>query len=110
MSVSEHADAVVAEAMEEEDCAAVRVMGVDAPGVEVDLIGSRDGCVTEVGVEAVGEVAGGGDFFGGQGTARGVEGGVGDEDAGHHAEGQVEGEGQESVAGAAGHGLIEVRG
>src|SRR2546423_15629842 len=65
LSVSEHADAVVAEAVEQENSVAVRVMRADGPGAEGGLVGGGDGCVGEVGVEGVSGVLGGGDFFGG---------------------------------------------
>ncbi len=45
LCVSGHADAVVAEAVEEEDGVAVGVVGVDHPGAEGYVVGSGDGGV-----------------------------------------------------------------
>jgi hypothetical protein len=90
LSESEHADAVVAEAVEQKDCVSVRVMRPNFPGAERDVVGSGDGCVGEVGVESVGRVAGSRDFFVGEGTAGGVERAVGDENSADDAEGEIQ--------------------
>ena len=104
LRVSSHADAVVAEAVEEEDRVPVGMVWMDGPGAESDGVGGGDGSVGEVGVEGVGGVAHCGDFVFGERAASGMEGAVGEVDAADGAEGQVEEESEESVTSAAGHG------
>ncbi|SPE28483.1 hypothetical protein SBA2_40046 [Acidobacteriia bacterium SbA2] len=112
LSVSGHADAVVAEAVEEEDGVPVGVVGMDGPGAEGDVVGCRDGCVGEVGVEGVGGVAHGRGVVFGEWASRGVERAVGEVDAADGAEGEVEEDGEESVTSATGqgHGLRDCTG
>ncbi len=62
LRVSDHADAVVAEAVEKEDGVPVRVMGMDRPGAENNAVGRGDGGIGEVGVEGVGGLADCGDL------------------------------------------------
>jgi hypothetical protein len=51
LRVSGHADAVVAETVEEEDVVAVGVMGTNAPGAESDIVRRCDRGVGEIGVK-----------------------------------------------------------
>ena len=107
LSVSGHADAVVAEAVEEEDGISAGVVWVDGPGAEDDVVWGRDGVVGEIGVEGLRRLADCGDFIFGERAAGGMEGAVGQVDAAEGAESQVEEESEDSVTDEArsGHGL-----
>lgn len=50
LGISGHAEAVVAEAVEEKDGVSVGVVGMDGPGAEGDVVGRGDGGVGEVGL------------------------------------------------------------
>lgn len=63
LCVSGHADAVVAETVEENDGIAVTVVGMDRPGAEGNGIGRGDGNVFEIGIELVSGLAHGGFVF-----------------------------------------------
>jgi hypothetical protein len=63
LGVSDHAEAVVAETVEQEDGVAVGVVGMDEPGTESGVVGSGDGDVGEVGVEGEVGVADRRDFI-----------------------------------------------
>lgn len=63
MRVSDHPDAVVTKAVEEDDGVTVTVAGMDSPGAEGDGIGRGDGNALEIGIELVSSVAHGGFVF-----------------------------------------------
>ena len=86
LGVSGHADAVVAEAVEEEDGISAGVVRVDGPGAEDDVVWGRDGVVAEIGVEGLRRLADCGDFIFGERAAGGMEGAVGQVDAAEGAE------------------------
>lgn len=90
LSVSRHADAVVAETVEEEDGVSVGMMRTDEPGTEGDGVRCGDGDVSEVGVEAKRRLPDRGGFFIGKRAAGGMESAVGDEDAADYAEDEIQ--------------------
>jgi len=102
LCVSGHADAVVGEAVKEEDGVSVGVIGSNEPGAECRLICCRDGDIGEVGVESDGGTAHRCDFFVAEWASCGVEGSVGYEDAHDCAEGTVEDQGEDEAADSAG--------
>ena len=81
LRVSGHAEAVVTEAVEEEDGVAVGLVRVNHPRAERDVVGCGDGGVGQIGVEGVGSVADRCDFFFRERAAGGVERAVGEVDA-----------------------------
>lgn len=106
LCVSGHPDAVVGQAMEEENVVAVRGVWMDHPRAEGDVVGSGDGGVGEFGVEGVGGIADCGDFLFGERAADGMECGVSQIDASDDRESQVEDKNYESGTGAAGVGHV----
>lgn len=63
LRVSGHADAIIGEAVEENDGVAVAGMGTDDPSAEGDGIGRGDGNICEIRIEFVSEVMHGGFVF-----------------------------------------------
>src|SRR5258706_10558449 len=87
LRVSSHADAVITEAVEQEDGVAVGVMGMDHPGAQDDVVGGGDGGIGEFGVKGGGGLAHRIGFgFGGR-AAGGAERAVGEVNAARAAEG-----------------------
>ena len=93
LGVSDHAEAIVGEAVENKDGIAVRVARTDEPGLQRCSVWRRDGRVFEFCVESVGGLAGVGDLSVSERTTRRVKCAVRDEDAGDRAEGEVESQG-----------------
>src|ERR1700686_2670622 len=81
LRVSGHADAVVAEAVEKEDCASVSLAGTNFPSAKDDLIWRSDGNVVEFGVQSAGGLPCLGRFIFCQRAAGGVECAVSEKDA-----------------------------
>lgn len=73
LSISSHADAIVAQAVQENDGVAVGRAWVDGPGAEDDPVGSSDGDVIEFGVQSPGGVAECGNFVFRKPAAGGVK-------------------------------------
>ena len=90
LSVSGHAEAVVAEAVEQEDGVSVGLVRMDDPGAEDDVAGRGDGDVDEIGVEGVDGLANSGGFIFGEFAAGRVERAVGQIDSADDAEGDVQ--------------------
>jgi len=63
LRVSGHADAIIGEAVEENDGVVVAGMGTDDPSAEGDGIGRGDGNICEIRIELVSEVMHGGFVF-----------------------------------------------
>ena len=102
LSVAGHADAVVAEAVEQDHSVSVGVARMDGPGMQGDGVGCGDGDVFKIGDERAGGFDHGGFFILGERTARGVESTVGDPDSCHGAEGEIEKDRESEAAGSAG--------
>lgn len=96
--VSGHADAVVAEAVKEDDGISVGVPRMDGPGTEHDRVGRGDGNVLQIGVEGVGGVDHGGFIFWRKRTTRRVQCAVGDPDSSDGAEGEIENDGENQAS------------
>ena len=90
LRVSSHAKAVVAEAMKQNGRVSVGAMWTNNPGTENCSIGSCDGDVGQVCVEGAEMIACPGDFAFGQRAAYWMECAIGEVDACHGAESQVE--------------------
>jgi len=105
-SVAGHANAVVGEAMEEEHGVAIALAGLDDPGTQDNAILRCDGNVFDLPTKRVDGLTHCGLFFLRQGTARGVQGSVGYEDASNDAEPEVQDEeqnrDQDQAAGSSG--------
>jgi len=103
--IAGHANAVVAEAVEEEHGVAIALAGPDDPGAEDNVILRCNGDVFDLGVEGLAHC---GFFFLGQGTARGVQGSVGYEDAAdateHEVQDKEQNRDQGQAAGSSGDG------
>ena len=56
LCVAGHADAIVGEAMEEDDGFAVGIVRMDVPGAEDDAVGRGDGNVFKFGIEGMGDL------------------------------------------------------
>jgi hypothetical protein len=96
--VSGHADAVVAEAVKEDDGISVSVPRMDGPGTEHDRVGRGDGNVLQIGVEGVGGFDHGGFIFERERTTRRVQCAVGDPDSSDGAEGEIENDGENQAS------------
>ena len=95
MRVSAHANAVVTEAVEKEDCISVSLAGMNFPSAKDDLIWRSDGNVVEFGVERVDRLPCLGSFVFCQRASGGVECAVGEIDASDNAKSNVQDESEE---------------
>jgi hypothetical protein len=100
--VSGHADAVIAEAVKQDNGISVSVPRTDGPGAECDRIGRGDGNILQIGVDCVGGFDHGCFIFRRKRTARRVQCAVGDPDSGDGAEREVERYGKNQASGSAG--------
>jgi hypothetical protein len=98
LCVSGHSDAVVSEAVKEDNGVSIGAGGADRPGAQYRPVGRGDGRVVQVGVECVSGFADGGDFFFGEWTAGGTEDSVGEIDAADDAESEIQEQREEKVA------------
>jgi hypothetical protein len=57
LGISGHADAVIAEAVEEQNGVLVRMVRIYGPGAEGDVVRCGDGRIGQFGVEGVGRLA-----------------------------------------------------
>ena len=100
--VAGHADAVIAEAVKENDRISVSVPRTDGPGAECDRIGRGDENVLQIGVDCMSGVDHGGFIFGRERTTRRVQCAVGDPDSSDGAEREIEDDGENQASGSAG--------
>lgn len=90
LGIAGHADAVVAETVEEDDGISIGLARMDEPGAEGDGVGSGDGYGGEIGVEGVGGIGHRRFFFLCERSASGVQNSVGEPNAGDGAEGKIQ--------------------
>jgi len=90
LGVSDHAHAIVAKAMEQEDGVAIGVVRMDDPGAEGDVVGCGDSGVGQVGVKSLGGVAHRDGVLIGKWAAGGVEGAIGEVDTANSAEDEIQ--------------------
>ena len=95
MRVPGHANAIVTEAVEKEDCISVSLAGMNFPSAKDDLIWRSDGNVVEFGVQSAGGLPCLGRFIFCQRAAGRVEGAVGEIDASDDAKSNVQDESEE---------------
>jgi hypothetical protein len=109
LSISGHADAVIAHTVQEDHIVSDGLMGMDDPGAENGAVGSGDRCVAEFGVEGTSGLASAGNLVVGERAARGMECSVGYEDACDRADGQVQegNDGEPANAAVGAHGLVD---
>lgn len=109
LSVFGHANAVVAQPVQENHIVSDGWMGMDDPGAENCAVGSGDRCVAEFGVEGTSGLASGGNLVVGERAARGMESSVGYEDASDRADGQIQrgNQGEPAIAAGGAHGLLD---
>ena len=102
LGVSSHADAIVAETVEQHYGIAVAAMRMDGPGTERGGVRSGDGNIFEIGLEVASNPSHYGFVFLSQRSAGRMHSAVGDIDAGYGAERQVECEEEQEAARSSG--------